>query len=305
MLGFLVRRLVYNALVLVGVAFVVHALVLLTGDPVRALVPVSAPPSVVEDLRRAWGLDQPLPVQFVRFLGRALQGDFGTSTRFGEPALAVVLERVPLTLALGGLGVLVGLLIALPLGTLAAIRRGTWVDGVARAVAVAGQGIPTFVLGPVLVLVFAVGLRWLPVSGADGPASLVLPALVIGVATAAGLTRILRSALLDVYGRDFIRTARAKGLAERAVLRRHALRTASIPVVTYLAFDVAAILSGVVIVERVFQYPGMGLLAVQAITNRDIPVIQAFVFLAAVTIVTTNLLLDLVYLWLDPRIRVT
>jgi peptide/nickel transport system permease protein len=304
-LAFLVRRLLYNALVLVGVAFIVYVLVFLSGDPARAILPPTAPPELVESVRRTYGFDQPIPVQFVRFLGRAIQGDFGVSTRFGEPALAIVLERVPLTLTLGVLGIGVGLLIALPLGMLAAIRRGTWVDALARTVAVVGQGVPNFVLGPILVLVFAVALGWLPVSGAAGPSSFVLPALVVGIGTAAGLTRILRSALLDVYGRDYIRTARAKGAHERHVLTRHALRNAAIPVVSFLAFDVAAILSGIVIVERVFQYPGMGLLAVQAITNRDVPVIQAFVFLAALTIVTTNLLLDLVYTWLDPRIRVS
>ena len=304
MLAFIARRLIYNALVLVGVAFVVYGLVFLSGDPVRAVVPITAGPDVVESIRRVYGFDQPIPVQFVRFLGRAIQGDFGMSTRFGEPALAIVLERVPLTLTLGLLGIALSLVIALPLGMLAALRRGTWVDGLARAIAVAGQGIPNFVLGPVLVLIFAVSLRWLPVSGAAGPSSFVLPALVVGVGTAAGLVRILRSSLLDVYGRDYIRTARAKGAGERTVLLRHALRNAAIPVVTFLAFDVAAILSGIIIVERVFQYPGMGLLAVQAITNRDIPVIQAFVFVAAFTIVTTNLVLDLVYTWLDPRIRV-
>jgi peptide/nickel transport system permease protein len=304
-LAFLVRRLVYNALVLVGVLFIVYALVFLSGDPARAVLPLTAPPEVVEELRRAYGFDQPVPVQFVRFLGRAVQGDFGLSTRFGQPALGIVLERVPLTLTLGLLGIGVALLIALPLGMLAAVRRGTWVDALARTIAVAGQGIPNFVLGPILVLIFAVFLRWLPVSGAAGPSSFVLPAIVVGVGTAAGLTRILRSALLDVYGRDYIRTARAKGTRERQVLTRHALRNAAIPVVSFVAFDVAAILSGIVIVERVFQYPGMGLLAVQAITNRDIPVIQAFVFLAALMIVTTNLMLDLVYTWLDPRIRVS
>jgi peptide/nickel transport system permease protein len=304
-LAFLVRRLLYNALVLLGVAFIVYALVFLAGDPARALVPPTAPPDVVEAVRRTYGFDQPIPVQFVRFIGRAIQGDFGTSTRFGQPAMGVVLERVPLTVTLGLLGIGVGLLIAVPLGTLAAVRRGTWVDALARTVAVVGQGVPNFVLGPILVLLFAVGLGWLPVSGVSGPSSFVLPAVVVGVGTAAGLTRILRSALLDVFGRDYIRTARAKGAAERQVLTRHAFRNAAIPVVSFLAFDVAAILSGIVIVERVFQYPGMGLLAVQAITNRDLPVIQAFVFLAALTIVTTNLLLDVVYTWLDPRIRIS
>jgi ABC-type dipeptide/oligopeptide/nickel transport system permease component len=304
MIPFVGRRILFDVLVLVGVLFLVDALVYLSGDPVRALVPPSAGPEVIERVRVLYGFDQPFPVQFVRFLARAVQGDFGTSVRFGTPALGVVLERVPLTLLLGVTGLLIGLAIALPLGLLAARRRGTWVDLTARGVAVVGQGVPNFVMGPVLVLLFAVSLGWLPVSGASSPSSLILPAVVVGLGSAAGLTRILRSALLEELGRDYIRTARAKGVAERAVLRRHALRNAAIPVVTFLAFDIAALLSGIVVVERVFQYPGMGLLATQAITNRDIPVIQAFVFLAALMIVTTNLLLDVAYAVIDPRVRV-
>jgi peptide/nickel transport system permease protein len=304
MIPYIGRRILFDVLVLVGVLFLVDVLVYLSGDPVRALVPPSAGPEVIERVRVLYGFDQPLPVQFVRFLARAVQGDFGTSVRFGTPALGVVLERVPLTLLLGLTGLLIGVAIALPLGMLAARRRGTWVDLTARGVAVVGQGVPNFVMGPVLVLLFAVSLGWLPVSGASSPSSLILPAVVVGLGAAAGLTRILRSALLEELGRDYIRTARAKGVAERAVLRRHALRNAAIPVVTFLAFDIAALLSGIVVVERVFQYPGMGLLATQAITNRDIPVIQAFVFLAALMIVTTNLLLDVAYAVIDPRVRV-
>lgn len=303
MVAFVARRLAYNALVLVGVAFIVYALVLLASDPARALLPVTAPPEVVEAFRRSQGYDQPLPVQFVRFLGRALSGDFGTSTRFAEPALGLVLQRVPATLLLAGLGFVIAIAIALPLGAAAALRRGTWVDHGVRAAVTLGQAIPNFVVAQVLVLVVAVGWRALPVSGSGTPAHLVLPALVVGISSATGLTRILRSSLLEVYGRDYIRTAFAKGLSERAVLLRHALRNAAIPVVTFLAFDVAAVLSGVVIVERIFAYPGMGLLAIQAITNRDLPVIQAFVFVTGAVIVTTNLLLDLAYGALDPRIR--
>ena len=304
MIPFIGRRILFDVLVLVGVLFLVDALVYLSGDPVRALVPPSAGPEVIERVRVLYGFDQPLPVQFLRFLSRAVQGDFGTSVRFGTPALGVVLERVPLTLLLGLSGLLIGLAIAVPLGMLAARRRGTWVDLTARGVAVVGQGVPNFVMGPVLVLLFAVSLGWLPVSGASSPSSLILPAVVVGLGAAAGLTRILRSALLEELGRDYVRTARAKGVSDRAVVRRHALRNAAIPVVTFLAFDIAALLSGIVVVERVFQYPGMGLLATQAITNRDIPVIQAFVFLAALMIVTTNLLLDVAYVVIDPRVRV-
>ncbi|HEV8545134.1 MAG TPA: ABC transporter permease [Candidatus Limnocylindrales bacterium] len=304
MVGFLGRRLAYNALVLVGVAFVVYALVLLTSDPARALLPPTTPPEVIESFRRAHGYDRPFVVQFALFLSRAVVGDFGNSIRYGEPALGVVLERVPATLALSITGLAIALAIAVPLGVAAAMREGTWIDGVARGVIVTGSAVPNFVVAQVLILVVAVGIRALPVSGAGTPAHLVLPGLVVGLASSAGLVRILRSSLLDVFGREYIRTAYGKGLGERAVVIRHAIRNAAIPVVTFLAFDVASILSGVVIVERVFAYPGMGLLATQAVTNRDLPLIQAFVFVSALTIVTANVLLDVVYVALDPRIRV-
>lgn len=304
MVGFIGRRLAYNALVLVGVAFVVYALVLLTSDPARALLPPTTPPEVIESFRRAHGYDQPFLVQFGLFLSRAVVGDFGNSIRYGEPALGVVLERVPATLALSVTGLAIALAIAVPLGVAAAMREGTWIDGLARGVIVTGSAVPNFVVAQVLILVVAVGLRALPVSGAGTPAHLVLPGLVVGLASSAGLVRILRSSLLDVFGREYIRTAYGKGLGERAVVIRHAIRNAAIPVVTFLAFDVASILSGVVIVERVFAYPGMGLLATQAVTNRDLPLIQALVFVSALTIVTANVLLDVVYVALDPRIRV-
>jgi peptide/nickel transport system permease protein len=303
-IGFLGRRLAYNALVLVGVAFIVHGLVLITSDPARALLPPTAPAEVVESFRRAHGYDQPFPIQFGLFLTRAVVGDFGDSIRYGEPALRVVAERVPATLllALTGLGIAVA--VAVPLGIAAAMRHGTWIDQAARGVVVVGSAVPNFVVAQVLILVLAVGLRLLPVSGAGSAAHLVLPGVVVGLTSAAGLVRILRSSLLAVLGRDYIRTAYGKGLSARAVVVRHALRNAAIPVVTFLAFDLAAVLSGVVIVERVFAYPGMGLLATQAVTNRDLPLIQAFVFVAALTIVTANLLLDLAYVAIDPRVRV-
>lgn len=304
MLAFVGRRLAYNVFVLVGVAFVVYGLVLLTSDPARALLPATAPAETVESFRRAHGFDQPFPVQFALFLSRAIVGDFGQSIRFAEPALGVVAERLGPTLALAGVGLLVAIVVAVPLGVGAAMREGSWIDHAARGVAVAGTGVPNFVVAQVLILVVAVGLRALPVSGAGTPAHLVLPGLVVGLASAGGYIRIIRSSLLDVLGRDFIRTAYAKGLGERAVVLRHALRNAAIPVVTFLAFDLAAVLSGVIIVERVFAYPGMGLLATQAVTNRDLPLIQAFVFVSALTIVSVNVLLDIAYVLLDPRIRV-
>jgi peptide/nickel transport system permease protein len=304
MVAFLARRLAYNAFVLVGVAFVVHGLVLLTSDPARALLPPTTPAETIESFRRAHGYDQPFPIQFALFLSRAAGGDFGTSTRFGQPALDIVLERLPATLALSLLGLGIALVVAVPLGIAAAMREGSWVDHAARGVVVVGSGVPNFVVAQVLILVVAVGLGTLPVSGAGSAAHLVLPGLVVGLSSAAGFVRIIRSSLLDVFGHDYIRTAYAKGLSDRAVVVRHALRNAAIPIVTFLAFDLAAVLSGVIVVERVFAYPGMGLLATQAVTNRDLPLIQAFVFVAALTIVTVNVLLDVAYLVLDPRIRV-
>jgi ABC-type dipeptide/oligopeptide/nickel transport system permease component len=304
MVAFLARRLAYNAFVLVGVAFVVHGLVLLTSDPARALLPPTTPAETIESFRRAHGYDQPFPIQFALFLSRAAGGDFGTSIRFGQPALDIVLERLPATLALSLLGLGIALVVAVPLGIAAAMREGSWVDHAARGVVVVGSGVPNFVVAQVLILVVAVGLGTLPVSGAGSAAHLVLPGLVVGLSSAAGFVRIIRSSLLDVFGHDYIRTAYAKGLSDRAVVVRHALRNAAIPIVTFLAFDLAAVLSGVIVVERVFAYPGMGLLATQAVTNRDLPLIQAFVFVAALTIVTVNVLLDVAYLVLDPRIRV-
>jgi ABC-type dipeptide/oligopeptide/nickel transport system permease component len=304
MVAFLARRVAYNAFVLVGVAFVVHGLVLLTSDPARALLPPTTPAETIESFRRAHGYDQPFPIQFALFLSRAAGGDFGTSIRFGQPALDIVLERLPATLALSLLGLGIALVAAVPLGIAAAMREGSWVDHAARGVVVVGSGVPNFVVAQVLILVVAVGLGTLPVSGAGSAAHLVLPGLVVGLSSAAGFVRIIRSSLLDVFGHDYIRTAYAKGLSDRAVVVRHALRNAAIPIVTFLAFDLAAVLSGVIVVERVFAYPGMGLLATQAVTNRDLPLIQAFVFVAALTIVTVNVLLDVAYLVLDPRIRV-
>lgn len=305
MARFLARRLVASAFVLLGVLFIVYGLVFLASDPVRALLPLDAPQSAVDSLRHSLGFDQPFPIQFVGFLGRAIHGDFGISTNTLEPALGMVLARVPATLALGLAGVAVSLLISVPLGIAAALRPGSWVDLTARSIAVLGQAVPGFVLGQVLILVFAVSLRILPVSGAGDPAHLILPAIVVGLGSAAGLTRILRSSLLDALVSDYIRTARAKGLGPRQVVLGHALRNAAIPFVTFLAFDLAAILSGVIVVEVVFSYPGMGQLVVQAVANRDLPVIQAFTFVSALVIVSVNLLLDVVYGLLDPRIELT
>jgi peptide/nickel transport system permease protein len=302
-LGYLAGRLGQGVLVLLGVSVVVFALSWLSGDPSSVLLPPSTPPEQVAAFRHTLGLDQPAPIQYLDFLGRALHGDFGISLRDRTPALPLVLDRLPATLALMAAALVFALLVAIPLGIVAAVWHGRWPDALARALAVLGQSTAAPWLAAVLIIVFAVELRWLPSSGAAGPQSLILPAIVTGAYTAAGLTRLLRSSLLDVLGQDFIRLGYAKGLSTAGVVWRHALRNAALPVVAYLAVQVAFLFGGTVVAETVFAYPGVSRLAVQAVQTRDLPVIQVFVLLAAAIVVVVNLLGDLVNLWLDPRIR--
>jgi peptide/nickel transport system permease protein len=219
--------------------------------------------------------------------------------------MGVVVERLPATLRLAATAIVFALLVALPLGILAAAYHDRWIDTVARLFAFIGQSVPTFLLGMVLILVFAVGLHWLPSSGGDGPESLILPAVSVGAFSAAVLARLLRSSLLEALGQDYIRTAYAKGLRDRTVLVRHALRNAALPFVTMIGLQVGFLLSGAVVAETIFAYPGMGRLAVEAISTKDVPVIQAFVTIAAVIVVVANLLVDLAYTRLDPRIRLS
>jgi len=293
----------YNVFVLLGVSLLTFGLIFLTGDPAAALLPLGTPPEQIESFRQQMGFDRPLLVQYGEFLWRAVQGDFGMSVRFRESAMLLVVERLPATLKLAGAGMLVALLVSMPLGVLAATRRGSWVDHLARFVAMLGQTMPGFWLAIMLMLVFSVRLRWLPISGAEGWQSLVLPALVVAATPIGSMTRLLRSSLTEVLTRDYVRTAYAKGLANQIVLVRHALRNALIPVVTMLALQVGYLIGGAVVAEVVFAYPGMGRLAVQAITNRDITVIQSFVMVTAALIVTVNMFLDVIYTLIDPRIR--
>ncbi|MFS8524382.1 MAG: ABC transporter permease [Limnochordales bacterium] len=303
MWGFLVRRGLYNVFVLLGVSFLTFALVFLTGDPAAALLPLGTPPEQIDSFRRQMGFDRPLLVQYAEFLWKAVQGDFGVSLRSRDNALTMVLERVPATLKLAGAGMLAAVLVSMPLGILAAARRGSWIDHLARLVALLGQTIPGFWLAIVLIYIFSVRLQWFPISGSAGRRHLVLPAVGIASTPAAGMTRLLLAGLVEVMSRDYVRTAYAKGLAKPVVVARHALRNALIPFITMMALQVGYLLGGAVVAEVVFAYPGMGRLAVQAITNRDLPVIQAFVMVTAVLIVTVNLLLDIVYTMIDPRIR--
>ena len=305
MLAYLRNRLVQGGIVLLGVSLIVFGLSYLGGDPAAALLPLNTPPEDVEAFRHAAGFDQPLPLQYARFLGRALTGDFGLSLRYREPAMPLVLERLPLTFTLALLGLAVALLIAVPLGIISATRPYSTADAAARGLLLLGQSLPGFWLATCLILVFAVALRWLPASGIDDPSGLILPSVTIGALPASAIGRLLRARLREVLSADYIRTAYGKGLSDRAVLWRHAARNVLIPVITIIALQLGTLLGGAVIAEAVFALPGMGRLALQAITARDVPLIQAFVFVAASFVVLINLVLDLAYTWLDPRIRLT
>lgn len=299
---YLVQRVLLGLVVLLGVSVTVFGLTYLGGDPAAALLPLNTAPEDIELFRHKAGLDQPLPVQYVNFLYHAVQGDFGTSFRYRESAMGVILERLPATLALAAVGMFFALVIAIPFGIISGLNRGTSVDTLSRALVLVGQSVPGFWLAIVLILVFAVKLQWLPVSGAGSWQSLILPGLVVAAFPAAIIARLLRSSLVDVMNQEYIRTARAKGLAPNSVVLRHALKNAAIPAVAVIGLQLGTLLSGAVIAEVVFAYPGIGRLMVQSISARDLPVIQAFVAVTAIIVVLVNLFLDLIYTWLDPRI---
>jgi ABC-type dipeptide/oligopeptide/nickel transport system permease component len=300
---YIVSRLLHGVIVLLGVSIVVFGLTWLTGDPASVLLPVNTPPDQVAAFRHSMGLDQPIPLQYVAFLGRAVHGDFGVSFRNRTAALPLVLSRLPVTLRLMGAALLFAIVVSVPLGILAAAFHRRPPDFLARFVALFGQSVAAPWLGIMLIFLFAVNLRWLPSSGASRPESIILPAIVSGAYSAAGLTRLLRSSLLEVMHNDYIRTARAKGLTDGRVVWAHALKNAAIPVVAFLGLQLTFMFGNTVIAEAMFAYPGMSRLAVEAISSRDMPVIQVFVLLAGTLVVVVNLVIDLLYAWLDPRIR--
>jgi peptide/nickel transport system permease protein len=303
MLPYLAQRFIHGLFVILGVTSVVFALTFLTGDPASVLVPLNTSQVEMDRFRHDMGLDRPVPVQYVDFLSRAIRGDFGDSFRHHSPAMPLVLERVPATLRLSSVALLFALLISVPLGTLAALHHNGRLDTLSRVAALLGQSVPAFWMAIVLILLFSVYLRWLPSSGGDTWQNLLLPGLTVGAASAATLARLLRSSLLDVLTHDYVRTAYAKGLTRRAMLVRHALKNALIPFLSFLALQFVFVLSNAVVVESIFAYPGMGRLAVEAIATRDVPVIQAFVTVAAIAVVVVNIVVDIAYTRLDPRIR--
>ena len=300
---YLLRRAWQSLLVLFGVSVVVFLILHLTGDPALLLLPPDASSDDIARFREAMGFNDPVAVQYLRFLKGALRGDFGESLRHGEPAMHLVLERLPATFELAGAGLAIALCLAIPAGIVSAVRRNTPVDYVSTVVALLGQAMPTFWLGIMLILVFSVRLNWLPSSGRGALDHLILPAITLGLFTTARITRLTRSGMLEVLGQDYIRTARAKGVSESPVVWKHALKNASIPIVTIVGIELGTLLGGSVITETIFAWPGVGRLSVQAIFNRDYPVVQAAVFILASTFVVVNFLVDIVYTYLDPRIR--
>lgn len=312
MIGFVVRRLAATVPVVVFVAVFVFALVRLTpGDPAAVLAGDNASPRQVEEIRAELGLDEPLWTQFAIYAGQLLRGDLGTSYFFNQPVRTLVAQRLEPTLALATVTILLTVLVAVPLGTLAAYRHGGPFDRVVMGFSVAGFSIPVFVLGYLLIWIFAVELRWLPVQGFAslrdglGPflAHLILPASALAVIYVALVARIARASVLEVLGEDHVRTARAKGLGEFAVVVRHALRNALVPIVTVVGVGVAFLIGGVVVTESVFNIPGLGRLTVDAVLARDYPTIQGVILVFSGLYVLINLLIDLAYLALDPRIR--
>lgn len=303
MIAYLCKRLFWALAVLVGISLAVFLVVHLSGDPTALYMGPEGTKEDYQILRAALGFDRPLPEQYGLFVLRAVQGDFGRSLRHRQPTLPLVLERFPKTLVLAVAALALATLLALPLGVMAAVRRGSVVDSGAMVLALVGQCMPTFWLGILLILAFAVNLRWLPVYGGEGVLTLVLPAVTLGVWAMARTARITRSSMLEVLNQDFLRTARAKGIGERAVILRHALRNGAIPIVTALGLELGNLLGGAVITEAVFAYPGIGRLAVEAVVNKDVPLIQAVVFTVAAVLLLLNIVIDLAYAALDPRVR--
>jgi peptide/nickel transport system permease protein len=301
---YILQRLGQSAVTLLGVSVLVFVILrVLPGDPARMLLPDGAPESAVAELNRQLGLREPFIVQYGLFLKSVAHGDFGQSFQYRAPALRVVLERLPATIQLTLAAMLITIAAGVSLGIFTAVRRGTRYDVAGTIVAVLGQSLPNFWLGIMLILLFGVALRWLPTSGFSGWTSLVLPAVTLAAFPMALVARLTRSSMLEILHRDYIRTGRAKGLAEGNVVFRHALRNAAIPVLTVIGLQIGALLGGAVITESVFAWPGMGKLIVDAIFFRDFPVVQTVLILSATVFVVINLMVDLLYTVLDPRIR--
>ena len=304
MRSFILRRLLLTLPVLLGVVTLVFSFIhLVPGDPVQIMLGEGAQAADVEQLRHKLGLDQPVLTQYGRYLKDVSSGDLGTSFRFGEPVTAIILSRFPATLQLAMLSLAFGALLAVPTGVLAATNPGGWLDRMLTSATLLGISLPNFVSGPIAIIVFSIMLGWLPVSGRAGLAHFILPAVTLGASLSAILTRMVRAGMIEELQEEYVKTARAKGLPEIKVLLKHALKNSLIPVVTVLGLQFGTLLAGAIITETIFAWPGIGRLTVQAINSRDYPLVQGCLLVIACTYVTVNLLTDLVYGLLDPRIK--
>jgi peptide/nickel transport system permease protein len=303
MLRFFAVRIARAMLTIALVVTFAFVVLRLSGDPALIIMGPEAPPEVIAAFRKAWGLDDPIWMQYLDYFGAIARGELGRSMRGGRPAIQLVAERIPATLVLTIPALLLKLGIGIPAGILAALHRGSVIDRAVMAAAVAGFTVPSFVLGLVLVLVFAVQLGWLPSGGQDSWRHAILPIITLGIGGAAVLARFTRSAMLEVLGQPYVRTASAKGVPWRAVITGHALPNAAIPTVTIIGFMVGTLIAGAVVVESVFSWPGVGRLLVVAVANRDLAVVQCVLLLVAATMVASNLAVDFLYGFLDPRLR--
>lgn len=302
-ISYVIQRLIQMMLTLIGVSIIVFSLARISGDPIAIMAPMEATDEDIARIRAKFGLDAPLPVQYWRFISLAVQGEFGESIQFQSEAMEIILERLPDTLLLSAVSMFFGIAIALPIGILSAVKRGTIIDKVGRMLALIGQSMPTFWIGLLLILTFALAFPILPTSGTGTIAHLILPSITLGGFVSASILRVTRSAMLDSLAADYIRTARSKGLPERRVIFHHALKNAGIPILTITALQAATILRGAVVTETVFAWPGVGKLAIDAVYARDFPLVQGTVIFMGVMFTGVNFLVDLLYGALDPRIR--
>ena len=304
MRAYVLSRLGQTCLVVFLSLTAVFGMVRLSGDPVTLFMPMDIQAKDANEFRQRLGFNDPLPVQYARFMTGALRGNFGESLRYRRDALGLVLERLPATALLAATSILLTLVIALPLGVLTAVRRDTFLDHAGTLATVLGQATPGFWLGLMLIYVFSVQLRWLPTGGTGGIAHLVMPSVVLAAFFSARIARLTRSSVLDALNEDYVKTARAKGLGEWRVIGKHTLRNSAIPIVTLAGLEVGQLLGGAVVTETIFAWPGLGRLTVQALLNRDFPVVMAAVSFTSIVYTLMNLIVDLLYGWLDPRVRV-
>lgn len=303
MLEYVVRRLLLAVLVLFGVSVVSFGMMFLSGDPASALAGDNWTRQQIDEFRRIMGFDRPWYIQYRDFIRNAVRGDFGKSLRQHQPVFGLLIDRLPATLQLTGAALLLSVTIATPVGILSAVRRNSLNDRAAMLLALAGQSMPVFWVGSMLILIFGVRLQWLPIAGREGLAHLILPAAALGFFSVARNARVVRSSMLEVLGADYVRTARAKGLPGAQVVMKHAFKNALLPIVTLLGLDVGHLLSGAVITETIFAWPGVGRLTVEAVLGKDLPLVQAVVISLAAVFVLINLAVDILYGALDPRVR--